>query len=105
MTQRCYDLEGNGKVWIYIGVPGFIRWKGDNQDACNFGSIYDCHNHAKMYVMLGIPFSLLYIIKSSHVYEPKFWRFDEKFWKVLADYSQKHPVTNNPGIDDLPACY
>jgi hypothetical protein len=38
--------------------------------------------------MLGIPFSLLYIIKSTHVYEPKFWRFEEKFWTVLADYSQ-----------------
>jgi sucrose-6-phosphate hydrolase SacC (GH32 family) len=23
-----------------------------------------------------------------HVYEPKFWRFEEKFWMVLADYSQ-----------------
>ncbi len=37
---------------------------------------------------------------------PNFGGFGEKFWMVeLADYSQKHPVTNNPGIDDLPACY
>jgi hypothetical protein len=58
----------------------------------------------KMYVMLGISFSLLYIIKSTHVYEPKFWRFEEKFWTVLADHSQNTRLSTH-GIDDLPACY